>query len=77
MIEKKILIETFANELADKLMKSDMFYYECNDKEMSSVLLDHAIVIKELSSKLGVYKEVYKRANEIYKFKGGRKNLDK
>ena len=77
MVEKKVLIETLASELAEKLMKSDMFYYECNDKEMSSALLDHAIVIKELSTKLGVCKEVYKRANEIYNFKGGRRSLKK
>lgn len=53
--------------------KADKFYYEQNNKDMSSYCEDHALVIKNLAIKLGICEEVYQEAYKIYDFRNSGK----
>lgn len=71
---RKTIIKAFAQQLAEYQRQADIWYYERNDKEMSSYMCGNALTIKEMADRLGICSEVYNRAYEIYDFRNsGRK----
>lgn len=71
---KKRIIEAFAQEIAELQRKSDVYYYEKDDQQYSSWLLDQVRALRIFTCKLGICNAVYKRACEIYDFQSSGKN---
>jgi hypothetical protein len=72
-MNRQKVISIFAQELAKTQKNADKFYYEHNNKDMSSYCADHASVIKNLAIKLGICEEVYQEAYKIYDFRNSGK----
>ncbi len=72
-MDRQEVINIFAQEMAKTQKKADKFYYEQNNKDMSSYCEDHALVIKNLAIKLGICEEVYQEAYKIYDFRNSGK----
>ena len=70
---RKTIVEKFAQQIADLQRKADIWFYERNDPNHSSWLLDQVSVVKVLAIELGICDEVYKRAYEIYDFRNSGK----
>lgn len=70
---KKMLIETLANELACYQKQADVAFYDCSDQEASTLLLEKAMVIKELTNLMEIGGDVYERAYQIYDFRNSGK----
>ena len=67
-ISRKKLINLFANHMAEIHKKADIEYYIVGDKLEYSYLLDRIIPIVNLTNDLGITKEVYSKAINIYDF---------
>ena len=72
-ITKKRLVKEFASEIADKQKWADIWYYERNNQDHSSWLLEQVDVLKFLASRLGICREVYEEAYKIYDFRNSGK----
>ena len=72
-MDRQEVINIFAQEMAKTQKKADKFYYEQNNKDMSSYCEDHSLVIKNLAIKLGICEEVYQEAYKIYDFRNSGK----
>lgn len=70
---KRQIIERFAQRIATLQRKADIWFYERNNQDHSSWLLDQAEAIKDLAIEFGISNEVYKRAYEIYDFRNSGK----
>lgn len=68
------VIEELAQQLARLQKKADYWYYQMNDRDHSSWLLDQVYPLKEFATKLGICEEVYERAYEIYDFRNSGKD---
>lgn len=74
LITKRRLIKEFANEIAALQRTADVWYYERNDQEHSSWLLDRSSAVSCMALSLGICKEVTEEAHKIYDFtNSGRK----
>lgn len=71
-MDKKIK-EFFTKELAIKIAdiqkKADIWYYERNEFNHASWLLDQVIPLKEMANKYNICDDVYKIAYTIYDFR--------
>ena len=63
----------FAEELASKQRKADLWFYNMNNKEMSDYILIGAETLKNLAIKLDICQEVYNEAYKIYDFRNSGK----
>lgn len=70
---KKMLVETLANELACYQKQADVAFYDCSEQETSTLLLEKAMVIKELTNLMAIGGDVYERAYQIYDFRNSGK----
>lgn len=76
-MEDSKIIKIMAEKLAQLQKKADKFYYEDNNQNMSSFLLDQCIPIKDICIKLGINKEVWQEADKIYDFRhSGKKGFE-
>lgn len=77
-ITKRKLVKKFAEELAYLQIRADWWYYvsNCKDEEkqdMSSHMLDGVTELRCICHELGILKEVYNKAYEIYDFRNSGK----
>ena len=73
IITRKTIVERFAQKIANLQRKADIWYYQRNDQNHSSWLLDQILAVRELAIELEICDEVYKRAYEIYDFRNSGK----
>lgn len=73
-MKRKTVIEFFAQEIAELNRKADVAFYINHDQEHSSFLCDAVWHIKNLAINMGICKEVYDRAYEIYDFRNSGKS---
>lgn len=73
IVTRKAIIEKFAQQIVTLQRKADIWFYERNNQNHSSWLLDQVEAVKDLAIELGICDEVYKRAYEIYDFRNSGK----
>lgn len=72
-LKEKDVVRVFAEELAEKQRKADLWFYNMNNQEMSDYTLIGVETLKNLAIKLGICQEVYSEAYKIYDFRNSGK----
>ena len=61
-------IPKMARYVAFLQREADVWYYERNDREMSSYFLEKVDTVKDICTMFGVTSEVWREAKKIYNF---------
>lgn len=72
-VTRKTIIKEFAKEIAELQRKADIWFYEKNNQDHSSWLLDQVLELSDFASRLGINREVYQEAHKIYDFRNSGK----
>lgn len=77
LITRRTIIKELAAELAYLQISADWWYYTMKDTEenrnMASGQLELVTEVKEIANRLGILKQVYKKAYQIYDFRNSGK----
>lgn len=74
VITRKHIVEVLAQELAGLQRKADIWYYEHNNQDHSSWLVDQVYPVVDIARSLGIVDKVYARAYELYDFRNSGKS---